>query len=556
MNFASFAPVNYGIEPMDLTPLTKRMSDVMTLADMMDKSKANKLALQKTQAEMDAAAKTNALLWKKGEMDIAEEERKQAIRSELAEKARKDLEAVKVPAPSMADYPALPTPPSIISPDPQALYSELTGLKPSTPENIERMKEVYPDIAPAEATFSPYKEYGNLKNIEGIIKPGATGYGIRLPSAEGYTEGLPKPYEEYARTSPIAHERAQQEAARKQVEEANAAELAKREAAVKAYDPKSRIPLGERWKTPDEHAEELRLTSIDPELGQKYRKSLLDQREILAKAGTAEAKNKGMMDFLAGSILDSLGPNATPDQSVQALLLGGFDAENARKYADTKDATLASYKMSAPYLAKQKTEADLKKQEADAKRQEENDAWEKQYKLKDQALKQQQINMQSQAIKDKATEKELKRLTALNSTADKATIYLGEAEKLIADLEKNPTGLTSSFFASVNPYGSNADRKKQFNLIKHNLGFTELLDLKRQGATFGDLTNREYANVLSSITTLDFDSSNENNIRALKAATDSYRRLISAVQKEGVNMPESNKNGGGNDGGKLDGLLF
>lgn len=53
MNFASFAPVNYGIDPMELTPLTKRMSDVLTLADMMDKSKANKLAIKKAQDDID-----------------------------------------------------------------------------------------------------------------------------------------------------------------------------------------------------------------------------------------------------------------------------------------------------------------------------------------------------------------------------------------------------------------------------------------------------------------------------------------------------------------------
>ena len=54
MDFSTLRPVDYTIKQPEFTPLTKRMSDILTLGEMMDKSKANKIALADAERKQQA----------------------------------------------------------------------------------------------------------------------------------------------------------------------------------------------------------------------------------------------------------------------------------------------------------------------------------------------------------------------------------------------------------------------------------------------------------------------------------------------------------------------
>lgn len=247
MNFSTFAPVNYGIDPMELTPLSKRMSDVLTLADMMDKRK------------------TNALVQQKAEMEIADANRKLRGQEALMGQAQKTLETFNTPQPTLT----APVEPVLNAPLPD-IFSTIQS-SAASPENLSQgLKDEYgydiPVSAIAAARATP-------------LQPGQAG-----PVVDRAVIGR------MIMDQPLGGSTGETFEAEKAAKEAEYSDaLTKYKADKAAQAPENRIPENLRGLvSPAQYEQYLKAMAIHPDVGTEYLTKIAD----LSKTASEIEKNK------------------------------------------------------------------------------------------------------------------------------------------------------------------------------------------------------------------------------------------------------------------------
>lgn len=162
MDFSTLRPIDYTISQPQITPMAKRMSDVLTLADMMDKAKIQK-------------------------MQIADAERKQAAQEAIRQEALAKSTAFEAP---------------FTAPDTSEMYKAITTAPLTDPSNRVAIHAIGGFVNPG----SP--EIGNVSpnpNFRGPVQPmAAQPPSAFIPTLEGF-QAQPE-------IAPIVAQRKQQEA--------------------------------------------------------------------------------------------------------------------------------------------------------------------------------------------------------------------------------------------------------------------------------------------------------------------------------------------------------
>ena len=240
MNLSTLAPIDYSLQQPVITPVTKRMQDVMTLADMMDKRKINKMAIAKAQREEEA-------------------------RRAGAEQAAETLRSFEAGPTTGYLRDAIPEPVRPVEPQRVApIPLTETGLAPAPePQVIGRMnlapepmadRMAQQQTAAIQATAAPIQEQSADANF--------------AANQAKYAEDMQKYGTEMGqyKTAQAADEIAKQDYFAKQ--------------APMAED---KIPAAYKWMQPDEYKTYLQRSTVDPDLGEAYIDKLVTRRKGLAE---------------------------------------------------------------------------------------------------------------------------------------------------------------------------------------------------------------------------------------------------------------------------------
>jgi hypothetical protein len=466
MNFATLSPVDYTINQPQLTPMSKRMADVLTLADMMDKAKINKMA-------------------------IADAERKQKTQEAQRQEALK----------AQAAFETVPQVPEVAPISTGGMYQ---SIKPIAP----------PMEAPAIGfSAAPQPAPAPLLNIPSVQDPQEQ----RLAQIPGQVL------------------QAQIEAQQPQIQ---AAEQAK---ALQA--PEARIPKGHQWKTPDEYSYYIKLKTLDPDAAQEYEKGLVEQKYKLAQTETADVKAKDLKDYQVGSILNTAwkkGQSPEDDAAlVQGLIGMGYDAVEARSAVDNAPALVAKYQSSPAMLGLGKLEAGRKATEAKFEFDQKNEAFKQTLALRKDAREAAADARAERKLNAVENEKETKKREKVTSVEADLTKKRADALAMYEELSNNPkaTGALQNAYAELWSSNEAADRRRNLNKIKNGLGFGSLVDFRKQGITFGALSEREYDRAAAAATKLSFDASVKNNLEALQEYIDGLDASLANLPDKGEYRP-------------------
>lgn len=290
LNAAIPMSFQYGPTPME------QMQSVLTLADMIDKSKE---ARRKRSEE-------------------------QSLRELVTPIAQKQLRAFEAPA-------ALPPAP-VRQPAVEDIRKRVLGGGAGVPAMLQEQGiHLSPeDIALTQGDVNSPMQYSG---IPGTGKQYTSEQFAQLPGVKRYEQAADADYQQ-------------------KLDEYN-----RQKASVQT--PEQRIPAEYSWMQPNEYRYMLQLQTISPQEAENYQTSLADRKYKLAQMGTAEAKSKDLRDFQVGQVLSSLfGDRAEIDTqekeaAVEALIGLGYSPTESRASVDNAKSLMLKYQTSPAMLATQ-----------------------------------------------------------------------------------------------------------------------------------------------------------------------------------------------------------
>lgn len=339
----------------EITPLTKRMSDITTLANLMDTRKANQMAL--------AAA-----------------EKKRKAQEALSAGAQEQLTKYQT-EPVIGTEPVAPTEPAELpapAPEPSRtsgidtsknIYSDIVSNGLDTPETYKTLSETYKrsgltippeiigDIASGKMTYEQFLAHDKTPGLMAWDKANQA----EITQQQAIQSANAKKQAEYQ--AQVDAQKAAYEAQQAQYGQQKSAYQAQ----VAAATPEARIPEEFRFMSPNQYQTYLKAMVEQPEVAEDFKKSIIESKKTLAEAGTQEAKSKDLKDYQIGSILNTAWKKGqTPEQNealVQGLIAMGYNPVEARSSVDNAEALVNKYQSSPAMLGMGKLEAIRKAQE-------------------------------------------------------------------------------------------------------------------------------------------------------------------------------------------------
>lgn len=534
----------------EIISMIKRMTDITTLADLMDKRKANQMTIAAAEKKSSAQEALSA--------GAQEQLTKYQTEPVIGQKPQAPVEPAALPAPA-------PEPAKSAIDTSKDIYAQIQNSLIS-PESDQVIQAGPPDLRQHSKDVSDfYKQKGlNIPpRVVDKILGGKMTYEEFLASDE--TPGLmawdkmryKSADEETAAIN--AKKQAEYQAqvdAQKAAYEAQQAQYGQQKSAyqtqVAAATPEARIPEEFRFMSPNQYQTYLKAMVEQPEVAEDFKKSIIESKKTLAEAGTQEAKSKDLKDYQIGSILNTAwkkGQGAEANEAlVQGLISMGYGPVEARSAVDNAEALVAKYQSSPAMLGlgklKATAEAQQEKFEFEAKKEEFKQLMASRKDAREERKEAREAR--KQAIKE--GEAETKKRDYVTSVERDLTNKKAAAQKMYEELANSPraTGKLADTWASMWSSNEAADRRRDLNKIKNGLGFGALVDFRKQGVTFGALSEREYDRAASAATKLSFDASVKNNLEALQEYIDALDNSLTNLPDKGEYRPaiKSAKKGG------------
>lgn len=284
MNFATLSPVDYNINQPQITPIMKRMSDAITLADLMD-------------SRRDA-------IKKRKQAEALQQQTQEEYSRRMGAKAL--LSGTQEPEPPVFNEPVIPAtmePNPAIRPVPSIDFTIPGGAQGQMPEA---------EVTPPQPSLA-LSEEGLKRELQQRTE---SEMGLPLSGAKVQQVPQYQALEPQGQYTPESWDVAHQQNLQKidylgQLDKYN-----------KLKERATAVPPEYSWMEPEEYDKYLSRSAISPELGESYLDRLVKTRESLAATGEKKAKTQNlesklsdMEDISIGNYLEKLPwAEMTPEQ--------------------------------------------------------------------------------------------------------------------------------------------------------------------------------------------------------------------------------------------------